>query len=151
MENLEYFEDAVVGARRELGRHTISEEEIVRFAREFDPQRFHVDRAAAERTPYGGLIASGWHTCALAMRSVVDGMLSRTAALGSPGVDEIRWHRPVRPGDRLVFYNTVLETRASRSKSDRGIVVARTEGVNQNGDVVMSMRGMTLMLRRPAP
>jgi acyl dehydratase len=143
-----YFEDAVVGRRRELGRHTVSEEEIVRFAREFDPQPFHVDAAAAAKSMYGGIIASGWHTCALAMRSLVDGFLADAAALGSPGVDEIRWRRPVHPGDTLVFANTVIEVRPSTSKPDRGLVIAETEAVNQDGEVVMTMRGMTMMRRR---
>ncbi len=146
----EYFEDAVVGRRREVGHHTVNEEEIVRFAREFDPQPFHVDAAAAAQSFYGGVIASGWHTCALAMRALVDGFLADAAALGSPGVDEIRWRHPVRPGDTLTFYNTVLEVRPSASKADRGIVIGETEALNQNGDVVMTMRGMTMMRRRPA-
>jgi len=145
-----YLEDAVVGQRRELGRHTITEEEIVRFAREFDPQPFHVDAAAAATSMYGGIIASGWHTCARTMRSLVDGFLKDAAALGSPGIDELRWRAPVRPGDTLTFLHTVVEVRPSTSKPDRGVVVAHTEAVNQNGDVVMTMRGMSLMRRRPA-
>jgi acyl dehydratase len=149
--NTSYFEDAVVGARDELGTHTVTEDEILRFAREFDPQPFHVDPEAAERSMYGGVIASGWHTCALAMRSLCDGFLLHAAALGSPGVDEIRWHKPVRPGDTLTCFNTVLEARPSRSKPDRGVVVSKTEMVNQSGEVVMTMRGMTMIGRRPSP
>jgi len=145
----EYFEDAVPGKRRELGRHTVSEEEIVRFAREFDPQPFHTDPEAAAGSHFGGIIASGWHTCSLAMRSIVDGYLRHSAALGSPGIDEIRWKRPVRAGDTLTFYNTVLEVRPSSSKPDRGVVIAQTEAVNQDGVTVMTMRGMTMMQRRP--
>jgi acyl dehydratase len=148
MEPTEYFEDAVVGLRREYGSVTIHHDDIVRFAREFDPQPFHVDEAAAARSPYGGLIASGWHTCALAMRAICDSFLVRAAALGSPGVDEIRWRTPVRPGDTLTCYGTVLEARPSRSKPDRGVVVTQTEMVNQHGEVAMTMRGMTLMRRR---
>jgi acyl dehydratase len=148
MEPTEYFEDAVVGLRREYGSVTIHEDDIVRFAREFDPQPFHIDEGAAARSPYGGLIASGWHTCALAMRTICDGFLVRAAALGSPGVDEIRWRTPVRPGDTLTCYGTVLEARPSRSKPDRGVVVTQTEMVNQRGEVAMTMRGMTLMRRR---
>jgi acyl dehydratase len=144
----QYFEDAVVGERRELGRHTITEEEIFRFAREFDPQPFHIDKAAAEASMFGGVIASGWHTCALAMRAIYDGYLSHAAALGSPGIDEIRWLRPVRPGDALVCYSTVLEARPSQSKPDRGVLVSETEMENQLGEVVMTMRGMTLLRRR---
>jgi acyl dehydratase len=147
-EKIAYFEDFVVGQRTQYASYTIGEEEIVRFASEFDPQPFHVDKAAAERSPYGGLIASGWHTCALAMRAACDGFLLRTAALGSPGVDEIRWRLPVRPGDTLTCFGTVIEARPSRSKPDRGVVVSQSEMVNQNGEVVMTMRGMTLMRRR---
>jgi acyl dehydratase len=145
-----YFEDAVVGQRRQFGSYTIAEDEILRFAREFDPQPFHVDKALAEKSVYGGLIASGWHTCAIAMRAICDGFLSGAAAMGSPGVDEIRWRAPVRAGDRLTCYGTVLEARPSRSKPDRGVIVTQTEMVNQRGEIVMTMRGMTLMRRRPA-
>jgi acyl dehydratase len=148
MEPTEYFEDAVVGLRREYGSVTINQDDIVRFAREFDPQPFHLDADAAARSPYGGLIASGWHTCALAMRAICDAFLVRAAALGSPGIDEIRWRTPVRPGDTLTCYGTVLEARPSRSKPDRGVVVTQTEMVNQRGEVAMTMRGMTLMRRR---
>jgi acyl dehydratase len=150
-EALSYFEDAVIGRRNEVGTHTITAEEIVRFAGEFDPQPFHVDPEAAARSPYGGLIASGWHTCALAMRAICDGFLRNAASFGSPGVDEIRWRRPVRPGDTLTCFSTVLEARPSRSKPDRGIVVSQTEMVNQRGETVMTMRGMSLMRRRPEP
>jgi acyl dehydratase len=144
----QYFEDAVVGQRREFGSFTIGEDDIVRFGREFDPQPFHIDKAAAAKSPYGGLIASGWHTCALAMRAMCDGFLNSAAAMGSPGIDEIRWRTPVRPGDTLTCYGTVLEARPSRSKPDRGVVVTQTEMVNQHGEVAMTMRGMTLMRRR---
>jgi acyl dehydratase len=144
----QYFEDAVVGQRRQYASYTIGEEEIMRFANEFDPQPFHIDKAAAAKSPYGGLIASGWHTCALAMRAVCDGHLAKAAAMGSPGVDEIRWRVPVRPGDTLTCFVTVIEARPSRSKPDRGVVVSQTEMLNQNGEVVMTMRGMTLMRRR---
>ncbi len=147
---LSYFEDSVVGTRREFGSHAVTEDEILRFAREFDPQPFHIDREAAKRSMYGGLIASGWHTCAIAMRLLVDGSLSHAAAAGSPGVDEIRWLRPVRPGDVLSLSSTVVEARASRSKPDLGIVISQSEMVNQEGALVMTMRGTTLMRRRPA-
>jgi len=145
-----YFEDFAVGETVDLGQCSVSEEEILEFALRFDPQRFHIDAEHAKKTPYGGLIASGWHTCAIAMRAICDGFLSGAAAMGSPGVDEIRWRAPVRAGDRLTCYGTVLEARPSRSKPDRGVIVTQTEMVNQRGEIVMTMRGMTLMRRRPA-
>ena len=145
-----FFEDFVVGRRLLYGSRSVSQDEIVRFAREFDPQPFHIDPAAAEKTIYGGLIASGWHTCALVMRVICDGMISASASLGSPGVDELRWLKPVRPGDTLTVYGTALEVRPSNSKPDRGVVTTLTEAVNQAGDVVLKMRTMGMYRRRPA-
>ncbi|MDQ2857783.1 MAG: MaoC family dehydratase [Candidatus Eremiobacteraeota bacterium] len=145
-----YFEDFIVGKRRLLGSRTITEDEMLRFAREFDPQPFHVDSQAAAASMFGGLIASGWHTCAIAMRAMCDGYLLDAASLGSPGVDEIRWLKPVRPGDTLNIYTTVVEARPSRSKPDRGVVVSETEAVGADGDVLMRMRGMGMFLRKPA-
>jgi acyl dehydratase len=145
-----YFEDFVVGLRRELGSRTLSADEIVGFAREYDPQPFHVDADAAARSPFGGLIASGWQTCGVAMRIMVEGYLLNSASMGSPGVDEVRWTKPVRPGDTLTVFSTVLEARVSRSKPDRGVIVSATEVVNQDGETVMTMRGMTMLATRPA-
>lgn len=145
-----YFEDFIVGKRRLLGSRTITQDEILRFAREFDPQPFHVDPQAAAASIFGGLIASGWHTCAIVMRAMCDGYLLDAASLGSPGVDEIRWFKPVRPGDTLSIYTTVVEARPSKSKPDRGVVVSETEAANAAGDVLMRMRGMGMFLRKPA-
>jgi acyl dehydratase len=145
-----YFEDFTPGAAFEAGRVTVSESEIVEFATRYDPQPFHVDVEAARASIYGGLIASGWHTAALMMRLVVDGILADTAALGSPGVDELRWLLPVRPGDTLSVRMTVVEARASRSKPDRGLVRARFEVTNQEGALVMSQVALMFVLCRPA-
>ncbi len=145
-----YFEDFVVGLRRELGSRSLSAEQMIGFAREYDPQPFHIDAEAAARSPFGTLIASGWQTCALTMRILCDSFLLDSASMGSPGVDEVRWTKPVRPGDTLTVFSTVIEARASRSKPDRGVVVSTTEVVNQHGEIVMTMRGMTMLATRPA-
>jgi acyl dehydratase len=144
------FEDYVPGSVVEVGPITVSEAEIVEFGRRFDPQPFHVDPAQAARGPYGGVIASGWHTASLMMRLLVDHFLPRTAGLGSPGVDELRWLAPVRPGDALSARITVAEARRSRSKPDRGLVTAQIELVNQRREPVMTLRAMILMLCREA-
>ncbi len=146
-----YFEDFAVGDTRELGGRTVSEAEIVAFGRQFDPQPFHIDPEAASRSPFGGLIASGWHTAALAMRMVVDELLPPgSGSLGSPGVDELRWHHPVRPGDTLRVRTEVVETVPSRSKPDRGLVKLRYRVLNQRDEEVMSLIGMGLFRRRSA-
>lgn len=145
-----YFEDFTPGRVFELGSVVLTDDEIIEFATRFDPQPFHIDPAAAADTMFGGIIASGWHTCSACMRLMVDGMISDTASLGSPGMDEIRWLAPVRPGDRLTARTTVDEARPSRSKPDRGTVTLTTEMENQDGVVVMRMRGMGMYGRRPA-
>jgi acyl dehydratase len=134
-----YFEDFEPGQVLELGSHAVTEDEIVSFAREFDPQSFHVDPEAATASVFGGLIASGWHTNALWMRLYVDSMLGRAASMGSPGVEEVRWLAPVRPGDTLSGRLTVLEATPSERRPDRGTIRSRGEMVNQDGVVVMSM------------
>lgn len=144
-----YFEDFAPGQVFELGSRGITREEIVEYAREWDPQSFHVDEAAAERSPYGGLIASGLHTLVIYMRLLVDGLLRDAAGHGSPGVDELRWLRPVRPGDTLSARATVLETRPSSRRPDRGTVLVACELSNQDGEVVLSMRVPELIGRRP--
>jgi acyl dehydratase len=144
-----YFEDLQAGATLELGSKTVSENEIVAFARAYDPQPFHIDQAAAAATPFGGIIASGWHTCALTMRLLVDNLLLCSASLGSPGVELIRWTRPVRPGDTLHARVVVLEVRPSQSKPDRGTVKIRTEVDNQHGEQVMWMESFGMFARRP--
>jgi len=128
----------------------VDEREIVAFARRYDPQLFHVDPEAAERSAFGGLVASGWHTTAMMMRMLVDHFLSPASSLGSPGVDEIRWLLPVRPGDVLSLRATVAEARPSRRRPDRGTVHARVETVNQDGRVVMTVNLMFLARRREA-
>lgn len=146
-----YFEDFPVGLHQALGSRTVSEEEIVRFAREFDPQPFHIDRTAAAESMFGGIIASGWHTCSIAMRMLCDGFVLRSASLGSPGVDEIRWRLPVRPGDVLTLTSDVYDARPSASKPDRGVVFTNFEMRNQRGEVVLTMRAMFLLGRAQRP
>jgi len=145
-----WFEDYVVGTTTEHGSIRVDEDELVDFGRRFDPQPFHVDPDAAAAGPYGGLIASGWHTCALMMRLLAQEYLSPVSSLGSPGIDELRWIRPVRPGDELSLRTTVEEARRSRSKPDRGLLRTRVELVGFGGDVVMRLLAMNLVSTRPA-
>jgi len=145
-----YFEDFPPGDVRESPARAVTRDEIVAFARDFDPQPFHLDDEAAQHSIYGGLLGSGWHTCAIYMRLMWDTFLKDTASLGSPGVDEIRWVKPVRPGDTLRARFTVVEAIPSRSKPDRGIVRSVSEVFNQHGEVVMTMRGLGMFARRPA-
>lgn len=140
-----YFEDYAVGLVDEFGEVEVTAEEIVAFARRYDPQGMHIDAEASARGPFGGLIASGWHTAAMVMRLFVEHYLSRVATLPSPGIDELRWVLPVRPGDRLRVRVTVTEARRSRSKPDRGIVRSLVEVLNQRDEVVMTQRPMNLM------
>lgn len=143
-----YFEDYRPGFVGEYGSITVSQEEVIEFARRFDPQEFHTDPIGAARGPFGGLIASGWHTSSLMMRLYADHFVSKVAGLGSPGIDELRWTRPVRPGDTLSIRVTILEARRSSSKPDRGLVRVQIEVLNQDKEVVMSLKAMTLFLCR---
>ena len=145
-----YFEDFRAGEVIELGRHEVSEEEIVGFARQWDPQPFHVDPEAARQSVFGGLIASGWHTGAMWMRLYVGAMLDTAASQGSPGVEDLRWLAPVRPGDTLSGRLTVLDVRPSERRLDRGTVRIRGEMVNQDGVTVMTMVSRGHFGRRPA-
>ena len=146
-----YFEDFRVGETVTLGSVTLSQEEIIAFASQFDPQPFHTDPEAAKDSAFGGLIASGWHTIALYMRLLVDGMIAKLAvSQGSPGVDKIEWLKPVRPGDTLSGRVTILELIPSRSRPDRGTIRTLGEMVNQKGEIVMTMRGIGFFGRRPA-
>lgn len=145
-----YFEDYVTGAVHEFGPIRVEEAEIIAFAKRFDPQPFHTDPAAAKESVFEGLIASGWHTASLMMRLFVDHYLSRIASLSSPGVDELRWLKPVRPGDELSMRVTVSETTRSRTKPDRGIVRSYIEVLNQRREVVMTMKAMNLLRCRDA-
>ena len=139
-----HFEDFTPGMASMLGPFPIEEADIIEFALKYDPQPIHVDPAAAAAGPFGGLIASGWHTVGLVMRVLVENYLGREASLASPGIDELRWLRPVRPGDVLSVRVTVLDARRSRSKPDRGLVRTSIEAVNQNGEVVMTLIAMNL-------
>jgi acyl dehydratase len=143
-----YFDDFKPGQAFELGSRTITRESMLAFAREYDPQPFHTDEEAAKETIYGGLIASGWQTGAVLMRLFWDGLLHECASLGSPGIDELRWVKPVRPGDTLSLRYTVVETVPSRSKPDRGIVRSLCELRNQRGEVVLTMKGLGMFMRR---
>ena len=147
---LRYFEDYAVGATNECGSVSVDQASIVAFAKEFDPQPFHADPEAAAAGPFGGLIASGWHTAALVMRLLVDNYLSAEASLGSPGLDEIRWPYPVRPDDTLRVRATVVESRRSLSKPDRGIIKTMVEAANQDGRTVMRATAINFLLVRPA-
>ncbi|BBO70929.1 enoyl-CoA hydratase [Desulfosarcina alkanivorans] len=143
-----YLEDYVEGAVHEFGPVSVSEAEIIRFARQFDPQLFHTDPIEAGKTVYGGLIASGWHTCSLFMRLFVEHYLPGPASLGSPGVDQLRWLKPVRPGDTLTLRITVDRVTPSRSKPDRGVLFSFCEMLNQGRDVVATMMAMNLIRYR---
>ena len=145
-----WFEDYEPGSVHEFGSIRVDEDEVLAFGRRFDPQPFHTDAEAAKGTEYGGLIASGWHTAALMMRLYSDHYLSEVATLVSPGVDDLRWILPVRPGDELSLRVTVAEARRSRSKPDRGIVRSAIEVLNQRREVVMTCTAMNFILRRPA-
>ena len=145
-----YFDDFEPGQTFNSKGVTLSESQILDFALLYDPQPFHTDEAAAKHTVYGGLIASGWQTVAIMMRLLWDTFLKDTASLGSPGSDEIRWVKPVRPGDTLRARFTIAEVTPSRSKPDRGIVRTFTEMLNQHDEIVMTHRGMGMFGRRPA-
>jgi len=143
-----YWEDFPVGQVRPMGRHRFSATEIVGFAEQFDRQRFHLDAQVASRTMFGGLIASGWHTCAVAMRGMCDAYLSRSACLGSPGLDSLRWLKPVRPGDEIAFRATVLESRPSSSRPGVGLTKFLWEGIDAKGEPVLAMQGWQMFARR---
>ena len=144
-----YFGDYAVGAIYEYGYATVTEDEIIEFARQFDPQPMHIDTRFATTGPFGGVIASGWHTAGLLMRLIADHYLSTVASLASPGIDELRWPAPVRPGDALKLRTTIVEARPSRSKPDRGLVRTHAELRNADDAVVLSLVAMNLILVRP--
>ena len=134
-----WFEDYVPGAVHDLGSVVVDEQEVIAFAHQFDPQPFRLDRERAQKSAFGGLIASGWHTACMAMRLIVDHYLSEVSSEGSPGIDELRWLRPVRPGDQLLVKITILDARRSRSRPERGVVRSQIETLNQDGQVVMHL------------
>ncbi|MDH6148443.1 MULTISPECIES: MaoC family dehydratase [Paraburkholderia] len=144
------FEDMEVGSSREIGKHVFTREEIVEFAQKFDPQPFHLDEAAAAESPFRGLVASGWHTCSVMMGMLVRKVLADSTSMGSPGIDEIRWLKPVRVGDTITMMNVIVDKRVSQSKPDRGIVSTRWEGINQHGETVITVRSNGMFgLRNP--
>lgn len=143
-----FWDDFTPGWTYESGSRTLGADEIVRFAREYDPQVFHTDEEGAKATPFGGLIASGWQTCGVMMRLMCDGYLVDSACLGSPGLDELRWLKPVRPGDALRLRTTALEQTPSRKDPSRGTVKFRWEVLNQNDEIVCSIVGRQLFRRR---
>jgi acyl dehydratase len=139
-----FFEDYREGEQFEFGEYLITEEEIIEFATRFDPQPFHINKAAAAETIFGGLIASGWMTASIGMRMLVDNFISVKSSMGSPGVDEMRFVKPVRPGDRLRLRLSIMSARKSQSKPDRGLLHFFQEIVNQNNEVVLSLKGWVM-------
>jgi acyl dehydratase len=146
----QYFEDFAVGDEFRTEPVPFEEDDIVAFARQFDPQVFHIDPAAARETIYGGLIASGWHVLSATFRALIDAGFLRSGGMGSPGLDEVRWIKPVRPGDRIEVRLEVLGTRPSGSRADRGYVDLAVSGVNQKDETVMSYRVREILRRRSA-
>jgi acyl dehydratase len=146
-----YFEDLVVGARTDFGSYAVTREEVVEFARKYDPQPFHLSDEEAAKTHFGRLAASGWHTAAMAMAVIARHVVAhKQAGLGSPGIDELRWRKPVYPGDTLHVRGEILETTPSRSRPEMGSFRTRTIVTNQDGDIVMTFISIVLMRRRPA-
>lgn len=145
-----FLEDYTVGDIHEFGAYEVTEEEILEFANKYDPQYFHVDAEAAKESWFGGLIASGWHTCAITMRMLVDAMEGRAHSLGSPGVDEVRWRKPVRHGDILSVKSEVAELRPSRSRPGVGSLHQDMTVSNQRGEVVMTFKSIGILKCRPA-
>ena len=143
-----YWEDLKPGSVRELGSITVNAEEIKEFASQFDPQPFHVDELAGRRSMFGNLCASGWHTCALAMKLTVENFLNQAASMGSPGIENLRWLKPVYPDDTLSLRHSIVESRPLRKRRDTGLVRSVWELFNQNGEKVMQMEGYGMFRRR---
>ena len=143
-----FFEDFEVGTTEEFGEYLVTEEEILEFASKYDPQAFHLSDEAAKATLFGGLCASGWHTCAIAMRMLVDNMPESNKSLGSPGIDELRWTKPVFPGDTLRVKTTVLSKTNSRSRPDLGSLQMQNEVFNQKNELVMSNKPIVIYRKR---
>jgi acyl dehydratase len=144
-----YLEDFHPGDVRDFGSRTVGQDEIIAFAREFDPQYFHTDPEAARESNFGGLVASGWHTVSLTCRMFIDNLLGQAAVLGGIGSDRLRWLRPVRPGDTLSVRATVLEHKRSQSKPDRGSIHLRLETFEQSGECVLTMTVTALVRAKP--
>lgn len=144
---MKFYEDLDVGEAEEFGEYTVTRDEIVEFAEKYDPQPFHLDEAAAEESVFGELVASGWQTAAITMRLTVDGQ-DDVATLAGVGVDDMRWHAPVKPGDTLRLRTEIVDKRPSESRDDRGYVTRRVEGLNGDDVVVISYEGTALVRRR---
>lgn len=146
-----YYEDIAIGAVQEYGSYQVTREEIIEFATRFDPQPFHLSEEAGKAMHFGGLCASGWHTCAMTMRMIVDQMQAHggSASLGSPGLDELRWKKPVFPGDTLHMKSTVIDKRESKSRPDMGMIFLQQEVFNQKNELVMSFKPTVMYQRRP--
>jgi acyl dehydratase len=145
-----YWDDYEVGAKFPLGSTTFTADEIVKFAREFDPQSFHLDPEAAKQSLFGGVIASGWHVTAKLMRLFVDNYVDHRTALGSPGVDEVRWLKPVRPGDTITAWLECAGKVPSRSRPEMGVVHEHWRATNQKGELVLTLKGVNMVRRKPA-
>jgi acyl dehydratase len=145
-----YWDDYQVGAEYPLGSTTFTADEIVAFGRAFDPQSFHVDPEAARQSLFGSLIASGWHVVSKVMRLFVDSYVDQRTALGSPGVDEVRWLRPVRPGDTLTAWLEVAHKAPSKSRPEMGVVHEHWRATNQKGELVLTLKGVNMVRRKPA-
>jgi acyl dehydratase len=143
-----YFEDFSTDWTAQYGPRRVTREEMIGFAAQYDPQPMHLDEAAARKTMLGGLAASGWHSCCMMMKMIADGLLLDTASMGAPGIDEVKWLKPVRPGDSLTVQGSVLEVRASQSKPDRGFVKFLWEVFNDRGECVMTLVCPQMILRR---
>ncbi len=144
-----YYEDVILGAKMEFGTKEMTKEEIIDFATKYDPQAFHIDEEAAKDSPYGGLIASGWHTAGVAMRMMVDNMIDESAGLGSPGWNNLKWLIPVRPGDKLRVRTEFIDKRRSKSKPEMGTIFGKMEVLNQNDDIVMSVETIGMVKTKP--
>lgn len=143
-----YFEDLDEGEHRELGSHTVPKDEMMQFARRYDPQPIHVDEAAARESIFGGIIASGWYTAGVCMRLLVEGFLNDAASMGARGLEELNWPAPVRPGDTLTVENEIVETWPSESRDDRGYARNRTTAYNQDGEEVLRWIAVNIFARR---
>lgn len=145
----QFFEDFVIGSVSKYGRYEVTAEEIIEFASKYDPQPFHLSEEAGKAMHFGGLCASGWHTCAMVMRLIVDGMVTTGSnSLGSPGIDELRWKKPVFPGDILRLESTVVDKRESRSRPDMGALFLDNKVLNQKDEVVMTFKPIVMYKRR---
>jgi acyl dehydratase len=146
---MQFFEDFTIGQVIELGKYTLTREEIIEFAEKYDPQPFHLSDEAAQNSIFKSLAASGWHTASIYMRLFVDGLLKNSASQGSPGVEELRWVLPVRPNDTLTGKYRILDMRTSEKRPELGILYGMAEMYNQNNELVMTFKGVGFYKRRP--